>query len=379
MDSNRKFSVAFPCLEGNETVEEVIEYFKQYKDNIENMYLGIPSLGNNYHNIQYHLKGRKMVKTLEQYEKECIEFLLKSKGLFKRLLTLNSGCYNLADEEMYAYVTDKLVPFIKQYEVEGCICTDFNMTCMLHKHLPELELHTSCNSYIETRREMDLWHKWAGVTVFNPPREYLRIPAKLKEMRESGYRLKYLVNESCLFGCPQSKNHLMAQAVNNLGFASQCYHCEEGNFLRSVCVVPRWLNKLDEFVDIYKISGRMCSFESVRRTFEAYYFEQDDVDMGIITYGSGSRTFKSVPASDFPDKLLSCECKNCETCGVCDRIVAKRSHAIYYKCDYSEEEYSAMIDSFEKLSGLSGMNLEYGRDGYGEYFKLNECELEINK
>lgn len=376
MNEKRKFSVAFPCIEGNETVDDVVSYFGQYKDNIENMYLGIPSLGNNYHNITYHLKGRKMDKSIEEYERECIEFLEKSRGLFKRLITLNSGCYNMSQEDLCTYVNEKLVPFFRQYAVDGCICTDFNMAMLLHEAMPELELHSSCNSYIETKREMDLWHDWAGITVFNPPREFLRIPYKLKEMRESGYRLKYLVNESCLFGCPQSKNHLMAQAVNNLGFASHCYHCEEGNFLRSVCVVPRWLDRLDPYVDIYKISGRMCSFASVKRTFEAYFYEQDDIDMGMITYGSGSRTFKSIVASDFPDKLLECECKDCKTCGLCDRIVAKRSHAVYYKSDYTDEEYKSMIETFENLSSFSGQKLEYGSDRFGEYFRLTGLEQE---
>ena len=47
-----------------------------------------------------------------------------------------------------------------------------------------------------------LWRKECGASVFNPSREILRTPAKLKEMHDAGFKIKAIVNESCLFGYP---------------------------------------------------------------------------------------------------------------------------------------------------------------------------------
>lgn len=344
----RMFSVPFPNLSKDESVGDVIEYYKVYKDSIENVYLGIPSLGNNYHNPFYHLKNLdSFVKTEEEYNKECIDFLEKTIGIFKRIITLNSGFYNLSDDDLRKYVNEKIVPFADYYRIEGFICTDFNMACYLHEKRPDLELHTSCNSYIENVREMDMWHKWAGISVFNPPREFLRRPEKLKEMRATGYRLKYLVNESCLFGCPQSKNHLAAQALGNKGFCSKCHHGEISNFFRSVAVVPRWLKKLDAYVDIYKLSGRNCSFKVVKDAFEAYYYEKDDVNAVSIMFGAGVKKGLNINVKDFPDKLLWCECKNCHTCGICDNIPVDQ--IIYKKSDLGDEDYYRLLEVFSNL------------------------------
>ena len=59
-------------------------------------------------------------------------------------------------------------------------------------------------------KQMNYWREEAGITVFNPPREILRTPNKLKEMKEEGFILKCLINESCLYGCPQTINHCMS-------------------------------------------------------------------------------------------------------------------------------------------------------------------------
>ena len=46
---NRKFSIPFPLLDENETVDEYLSYIAKYKNYIDDIFLGVPFLGNNYH------------------------------------------------------------------------------------------------------------------------------------------------------------------------------------------------------------------------------------------------------------------------------------------------------------------------------------------
>lgn len=365
----RKYSVPLPLFFKNETVEDFMSFVFQYKNSIANVYFGLPDKVNNYHNYKYYRANQAEAKSDDDILKDCYAFLRQSRGVVKRILAMNSGVYNYGYFKLIELLDKKIIPFIDEYNIEGVICTDFNMAAYLHQKRPDLELHTSCNSYIETPREMQMWHDWTGISVFNPPREFLRRPDKLKEMRQTGYTLKYLVNESCLFGCPQSKNHLMAQAVNNTGFCAQCYHNDGSNFFRSTFIVPRWQSILDEYVDVYKISGRLCSLDFLLRTFDAYYNEKDDVDMGSIVVGSGSRTDNHILAKDFPDKLLTCECKGCHDCQLCNKLYKeKKQKNKYYRKDYSEEDYNRLLASYEIACKIKNTSLYFGKDEKGKFF-----------
>ena len=142
----------------------------------------------------------------------------------------------------------------------------------------KLDLNWSCILpvivFIETPREMEMWHDYAGINVFNPPRDFIRRPEKLKEMRATGYKLKYLVNESCMFGCPQNKNHVMAWAVDNCEFMAQCHHNVTSNFFRGVSIVPRWMKQLDPYVDIYKISGRRVPLKFLKKFLKLIFMKK---------------------------------------------------------------------------------------------------------
>ena len=121
----RKFSVPY----NGDSVVSFIHYFLKYKENIENIFLGIPSLENNhYTSIISSLPLKKLV----EYENNCLEFLKMTKGQFKRILTLNSGNYNLSDQERKLFVLTRLNSLIKSESIDGIILTDFNMAKFIH-------------------------------------------------------------------------------------------------------------------------------------------------------------------------------------------------------------------------------------------------------
>lgn len=317
----RKYSIPFPLLNNDETVDEFMDFFTIYQSYIANVYLGVPDIDMGFHNYKSDcmlIKPADMDEKIADYDAKIYEFLRKSKGIFKRIVTLNSGCYFLNYSEMCEYVHFILIPLLDKYEIDGCICTDYNMACMIHEARPELEMNTSCNGFIWTKREMDMWYDNAGVTVFNPPREFLRMPEQLKKMRETGYTLKYIVNESCTFGCPQRLNHVMYQVSGKSGWKQ---FCGSENFLKGVWITPRWQRQLDPYVDIYKLVSRMCSLCSIKGMFLAYLTEDNNCIMDDIVFGGGGKE-RNFAAFEVPDKLLVCECKHCEECGyLCDKLL----------------------------------------------------------
>ena len=324
----KKFSIPFNGI----NPDLYLELLNPYKEHIDHIYLGISSLLRNHddYKIMEHKaiikeNGEHLKK--DEYEENAFQLLLKAQGKYKTILTLNSGHYIMPPNEIYGWCDNVLFPFVEVTKIAGCICTNFDMAKYIHEHMPHLELHTSCNCFQWNIKQMEHWQKHCGITVFNPPREILRSPRLLKEMHDAGFIIKALINESCLYGCPQTVNHAMTNAVGS-GLGSECSQGDPANFFRSNWVLPRWLDQLDEYVDIYKINGRTAI--NYRYIFEALdaYTKRKEVDdiTKIILGGTCNFKFKAIvnpiPSKKIPDKLLTCECRDCnKTCFVCENLM----------------------------------------------------------
>lgn len=327
----RKFSIPYNGIEAN----NYLSMIKHYADYIDSVYLGIPLLCNSHASAKYFMSRHRVpdaeyVKSILLYNENCKRFLLNSRGMYKRMITLNSGFYHFTKTEMQLFVIDQLGNLIKNYGVDGFIVTDFNMASFIHKCFPDVELHTSCNCFQWNIRNMKLWRDIAGISVFNPPREILRTLSVLRTMHDEGFKIKCLVNESCLYGCPQTINHCMYLADSNPLFATNCNRKDPANIFRSNWVIPRWLEVLDPYVDVYKISGRNSSIEYIIRTLRAYVEGNDDMNLLDLLLGGTSVSVSrltprpNIPLREIPDRLLYCECKECDKgCTVCADLYDK--------------------------------------------------------
>ena len=338
MKNNKKrlFSIPFNGVEA----DNFISLMDGYKENIESVFLAPPLFSNNHINIAVDRRSEDgdqsaKIAHLLDYEKNCYDFLDKTRPSkrkfdFKRLITVNSAHYPFSDLDIQFFVKKDIARMVKDYEIEGLILTDYNMAKFIHTLFPNLELHTSCNCFQWSVRQMELWRKYCGISVFNPPREILRSPAKLKEMHDAGFKLKCLLNEACLFGCPQMLNHCMMRALNKMA-SINCSRYEPSNIFKGNYIVPRWLDRLDEYVDIYKISGRnLDRAEDIFKILDAYITESEDVylkdllNSGVYELLGYIPSLSELKASDVPDKVLTCECKECDTCNLCSKLVEQR-------------------------------------------------------
>lgn len=266
------------------------------------------------------------------YLKNCFEFLRLSKGRVRRICPVNAMCYQFADEDAVKNFVITLARVAKELQLEGFILSDYRVAALLHALMPEVEIHTSCNAYQWNLRQMEIWREKCGVTVFNPPREIMRTPDRLKEMHQAGFRLKCLVNEACLMGCPNSFNHNLSIARGERPLLLSCCQNGIGDLFRANWILPRWQKHYDEVVDIYKIAGRNSAGGYPFRTLDAYLEENDTLPLSELML-SGTMLFatrmlpqevlQKITIDKVPDRLLTCQCRECSNCGLCEKILSE--------------------------------------------------------
>lgn len=311
----RKFSIPY----NNEEPKDFLSKINRFKANIENIYFGYPGIGS--HVISYSQNPIEALANTQQ-------FLELTRGKFKRLLTFNMIFDYHDDNTKRLMIINQLTPLVEYYNIEGVIVCDFSLGVLIHQQWPNLDIQTSCNTFQFNLNSYRLWHDSVGTTTFNPPREILRTPQLLKHVKSLGFKLKCIVNEACIYGCPQNINHacyIAYESLSNCNIVHQ-YFCERPEWklqdiLKTNFILPRWLNKFDNLVDVYKLAGRSLPTDKIITIIDAYVNERDDVFLEDIISSRTRRYFHQnairLSVQNIPDKLLTCQCASCDTCTQC--------------------------------------------------------------
>lgn len=294
----------------------------QYKHNIENIFLGLSELPN-------HLSLQTQENIFDSKQ-----FLTITKGKYKRIVAYNPIFINEDINHIIKYFDNSIYPLIEKYHIDGFILTNLDLARHIHKDFHDIEIHTSCNAFQFTLRQMEQWRELAGVNLFNPPREAGRIPELLRTMHEYGYRIKLLVNEGCIFGCPYSYNHAceVASQINQLSVNNKlCGIYDIENIFKTNLILPKWLDYLDEYVDVYKIAGRNSSANKLRRMFDAYIHQIKFKYINDYMLCGNEHIIQKLANNNImieediiPDRLRYCESKDCHlTCFECSNALKK--------------------------------------------------------
>lgn len=352
--NNLKFSIPYngsvPSLFLNEVLKRI-----QY---IDHVYCEFP-FSKAISHFKLYINNIKDYESQKIYMDRCKEFLKISYGKVKRICTVNAGFYSFISEKDLQDFCNRIVKKVDEYKIDGLIISNYSIGRILHQLRPELELQTSCNCFIWNVKEMQMWQDNIGIKVFNPPREILRTPTKLKEMADAGFKLKCLINASCLFGCPNSINHAVCDATESY-YNGRCYQNGIGDIFRCNYILPRWIDSFKEYVAIFKINGRGNSPDAIRsinmypfKVLDYFVSKENNISMFDIFTGGPIVNFRNKVPKEFldkitldkvPDKLLTCECKDCKNCGLCDKIVK----------DLIPEEYHHIFDI--KQNTLNNIN-----------------------
>lgn len=315
---SRKFSIPYsPYIKA----EEYLSLIENYRPFIENIYLGIPQLDN-------HISLQNKINEDIDCNKNTLQLLKRIKTQYKKLITYNSISINEDIDKVLTYFDTTIYPLIEKYNINGFILTNFNLAKKIKTDFPNIELHTSCNAFQWNIRQMEMWAK-IGVDFFNPPREAARTPSMLKEMHNAGFKLKVLLNEACIYGCSHMYNHACAVSEHKNSL-STCCNDDLSNAFKTNLFLPRWLDEIDEYCDIYKLSGRSIFYKQLKNVFDAYILQKPFTYIHeYATMGKQNpinilqQRGINIKDTDIPDKLRYCECKQCKTCNVCDNLLKK--------------------------------------------------------
>ena len=338
MDPKRRmYSIPFNGMNPEWFLQEV----EKRKKHIDHVYCELPySESEMISHVRFTFDGKDGVNTNTPnanhmralYIRNCYDFLRISKGRVRRICPVNAMYYKFNNDDELSRFVNNLAQLAKFHQLEGMILSDYRIAAILHALMPELELHTSCNAYQWNLRQMSIWQEKCGIKTFNPPREILRTPSKLKEMHDAGFKLKCLINEGCLMGCPNSFCHNMSVSLHCYAGMLSCCQSGVGDIFRGNWILPRWQKHYDEYVDVYKISGRNEPGDYAFRTLDAYLSENNDKLLTEVML-SGTVMFRrrmlpdevlrNITLDKVPDKLLTCECKECSKCGLCESLAKK--------------------------------------------------------
>ena len=161
------------------------------------------------------------------------------------------------------------------------------------------------------------YRRWLelGVDTINPPRDACRNIPLLKVLKENGQKIRLLINETCALDCTN---------FGTCGCNVQTRPCLSNDEMLKRCyVLPRWLDILDEYVDVYKLNTRgRKAISGVFHPLDRYINRKDCMLSELFVYPNEKNAY-NISTSEIPDTLLYCDKFNCEECGVCDKLYKK--------------------------------------------------------
>lgn len=328
---NRKFSVPF-CQYVGYSVDDYLNFIQPYIQNIDSVFCSAPSSFGDHiltkNDLLFNSTGSAIDNfySLVHYDEVLYDFLGRTKGLFKRYLTLNYAVFMMPDEDWMRMLHSYVFPIIEEFGLDGLILSNYNMACYIHSTYPNLEIHNSCNTFSWNIAEIENWRVYGGLTSFNPPRQIVRCPDKLEDFYSSGIKLKVLINEACYFGCSSMINHCVLRSTS-IKYSFSCLKDYPINILRGCYVTKDYYDYLDKFIDVYKLTGKACDLNGLKKIFDYYILCKDVNNLLDVIYGPAVLIFKKLfpgvvlNPKDLPKYLFKCECKNCfNGCDVCTKF-----------------------------------------------------------
>jgi collagenase-like PrtC family protease len=250
-------------------------------------------------------------------------------------LLLNATCEG-EDNGSKRYA-DSIISYLKKLKKTGL--DSVSVTNPIHiqrikKEVPNLVIHSSVNCYVKNS-EHAKYLKYLGVDVITIDRDINRdIKLIRKIKKDTGAKIKVVLNEGCLKNCPYRQSHFNMISHNrdtDYFDETSCvniYRKFPEKIFSIPFIRPEDLKKYDGAVDFYKISTRTMSTEKIPVILNAYIEEKYDGDLLMLLSTKGLFDhFKNIDNmilnnEGFSNKLWACD-NECEKCDYCKRLLKK--------------------------------------------------------
>jgi hypothetical protein len=149
---------------------------------------------------------------------------------------------------------------------------------------------------------------------------------ELKKLREEfkDTKFKVIVNHGCFYSCPFSFQHHLAFCQSDFpSFFCKGYD-KKRNLLKEIQFIrPESLKLYDDYIDIYKISGRQHSHTKILKMIKSYGERKESGFINGILDLNGKIKLDRIPNNAIPpeyDEIKSKCKKQCHKCNYCDNL-----------------------------------------------------------
>ena len=286
----KKFSIGY---NGDKNIIKKLDSLVDYVDSI---YFALP--------LDSPIKsGRRIdvdLKNLEILVNSAVEKNIKS------ILLLNSPHFLEVGtlKQLLSYIDKTIVPLIKTLNISDVITNNSIIGENLkQKFGNDLLLGTSTLNNIYLNNQIENF-KNKGFDYFTLGRELARDRELMKNLSKK-YKLKLMINESCIQFCEYQSQHIFYTSfgIGEIERLLPCRRCTIDTFFTSNWLLPRWLKYFDSYIYRYKLVTRNMSSEKLVKTVQSYA-NGSEVDNFFDIIASGTKLIASKRWDKLDTKLI---------------------------------------------------------------------------
>jgi len=294
----------------------------------------------------------------------------------KRYVTLN-GRYtpiDLYSNENIKTTIQNLKKLYLSNNLNGIIFLDCYFLLLLSEEDPnflkEIEAIPSINCFIDSIEKFYSYINYIKKTNFKHPskiildrslnRNIKKLSSICEEIKkyDSNLKIEILLNEGCLYQCPFKINHdicislvndktvggliYLNNKLNNNDFEFQSLNQKYGclnyltlnpeDILKTPFIRPEDI-KYYEFIDIFKLCGKVRHFDFLQECFIAYRtgsYSKNLLDLldSLSVFNEKYYIFNDQFPKTFFEQVNNCD-KNCNSCNYCSRVFKKVSQILF--------------------------------------------------
>ncbi|MFZ0800149.1 MAG: radical SAM protein [Terriglobales bacterium] len=260
------------------------------------------------------------------------EFL--ESGLFAINVLVNPVVFRESIDVVAPRVVATLRTWRERYGIVGATASNLLLASRIRDALPELQLVASTLLEIATPVQALMVDGIFDVLV--PATKVMRDISALRALRKAFRgRVRLIVNEACLPGCPHRTQHFYEMSAGFKKPESLCHRIlEREPWLRltGAWVLPQHLHLYDNTYDELKLAGRVTLRDPVRyrQVLEAY-ITRSELQPHQIGGGPASVNWPICISEESYVRMLSCG-HDCASCKFCREMVGKACQFAIESC-----------------------------------------------